>query len=164
MVEKMLVSGMAGLSSMMLRSRVVATGKVRDTSIPPFADADQLAASCGRWRVVMTTVGLGISEFVYRIIALFVSVVSGMDSVHGLSARGWPWQEKKETMHEDECIYTSSCTAIALQSIHLFQSLLQNHCHFSPAHLPLPVYRYSTFHSRSYRRDMGVFLALCQWA
>ena len=31
----------------------------------------------------VATVGLGVSEFVYRIIALLVSVVSGIDSAYG---------------------------------------------------------------------------------
>ena len=43
--------------------------------------------------------------------------------------------EKEETVSFQECIYTAVCTAIALQSIHLFQSLLQQHCIlFSPTH------------------------------
>ena len=39
-------------------------------------------------------------------------------------------QEKRETVSQWECIYTAFCTAIAPQSIHLFQSLLQSHCIF----------------------------------
>ena len=53
--------------------------------------------------------------------------------------RAWIWcnghvaiaNEKEETVSFQECIYTAVCTAIALQSIHLFQSLLQQHCIFS---------------------------------
>ena len=39
-----------------------------------------------RIHMMLATVGLGVSDFVYRIIALFVSVVSGMDSAHGFGA------------------------------------------------------------------------------
>ena len=49
-----------------------------------------------------------------------------------ISHSAWPWlwqeKEKQETVYQKECIYTAVCTAIALQSIHLFQSLLQQHC------------------------------------
>ena len=38
----------------------------------------------------------------------------------------WPLREKEETEYHEECIYTAVYTANALQSIHLFQSLL--HC------------------------------------
>ena len=48
----------------------------------------------------------------------------------------WPWRETGETVYHEECIYTARCTAIALQSIHLFQESLYT---FSPAH-PLPIY------------------------
>ena len=34
------------------------------------------------YETILVTEGLGVSDFVYRIIALFVSVVSGMDSEH----------------------------------------------------------------------------------
>ena len=57
-------------------------------------------------------------------------------------------------MSHEECIYTARYTAIALQSIHLFQS----HCIlYLPTH-PLPVSLYIT--PGQYRIDMGVFLAL----
>ena len=74
-------------------------------------------------------VGLGVSDFVYRIFALFVLVVSGIDSVHGFGA----WIrcigmamaiEKREIIYYKKYIDTTFWTAIALQSIHLFQSLL----------------------------------------
>ena len=55
-----------------------------------------------------------------------------MDSQHGFGALAWPLREKEETVYREECIYTPCCTAIALQSIHLFQSLLWKHCIFSP--------------------------------
>ena len=51
-------------------------------------------------------------------------------------------QEKEETVHYEECINTAVRTAIALQSIHLFQSLLQQHCIFSPTHPCLYIYSY----------------------
>ena len=38
----------------------------------------------------VATVGLGVSDFGYRIFALLVSVVSCMDSKHGFGARTWP--------------------------------------------------------------------------
>ena len=44
------------------------------------------------WRL-LATVGLGVSDFGYRIFALLVSVVScmiwSMNSVHGFSAQAW---------------------------------------------------------------------------
>ena len=45
----------------------------------------------GVWKRVFlfATIGLGISDFVYRIIILFVSVVSGMNSVYELGAQAW---------------------------------------------------------------------------
>ena len=52
-----------------------------------------------------------------------------------------------------------SCTAIALQSIHLFQSLRSESLHFF-AYPSLPVYNTPG----RYRIDMGVFLAPWQWA
>ena len=76
-----------------------------------------------------------ISDIAYSL----VSVVSYMDWEHGFGA----WirctsmaiaKGKQETVYHEECIYTAVCTAIALQSIHLFQSLLQKHCIFSPTH------------------------------
>ena len=51
-------------------------------------------------------------------------------------------KEKQETVYHEECIYTTVCTAIALQSIHLFQVLLQKHCIFSPTHPYLYIYSY----------------------
>ena len=89
-----------------------------------------------------------------------------MDSVHGLGtgldSHAWPWQwqekEKQETVYHEECINTPICTAIALQSIHLFQSLLQKHCIlFSPTHPCLYIYSY-VFTPGLYRIDMRVFL------
>ena len=61
-----------------------------------------------------------------------------------------------ETVYHKECIYTACCTAIALQSIRLFQS----HCTlFRPAH-PLPVYTNSYISTPGqYRIEMGVVLA-----
>ena len=50
-------------------------------------------------------------------------------------------KEKEETESHEECINTAVCSAIALQSIRLFQSLLQKHCILF-AHPPLPVYIY----------------------
>ena len=60
-------------------------------------------------------------------------------------------------VYHEECTYTACCTAIALQSIHLFQS----HCIlFSLTH-PLPVYTHGYISTPGqYRIDMGVFLAL----
>ena len=43
-------------------------------------------------------------------------------------------KEKRETVYHEKCINTAFCAAIALQSIHIFQSLLQKHCIFSPTH------------------------------
>ena len=48
-------------------------------------------------------------------------------------------KERPEIVSQEECINMAVCTAMALQSIHLFQSLLQKHCFFF-AHPPLPVY------------------------
>lgn len=39
--------------------------------------------------LLLATVVLGVSDFVYCIIALFVSVVSGMDHRHGFGAQAW---------------------------------------------------------------------------
>ena len=50
--------------------------------------------------------------------------------------------EKEETVSFQECIYTAIYTAIALQSIYLFQSLLQQHYIFSPTHPYLYIYSY----------------------
>ena len=47
-------------------------------------------------------------------------------------------KEKGETVYHKEYINTAFHTRIALQSIHLFQSLAQSHCIFF-AHLPLPI-------------------------
>ena len=70
-----------------------------------------------------------------------------MDSVRGFGAQAWPWQE---TVYHEECISTAFCTAIALQSIYLFQS----HCLiFCPSTLSC---MYIT--PGLYRIDMGVFL------
>ena len=67
------------------------------------------------------------------------------------------WQE---TVSQEECIYTAVSTAIALQSIHLFQS----HCiNFSPAHTCLYIYSH-VLTPGLYQIDMGIFLALWQWA
>ena len=41
-----------------------------------------------------------------------------MDSRHGFGAQAWLW---RETVHHEETKFTASCTAIALQTIHLFQ-------------------------------------------
>ena len=62
-------------------------------------------------------------------------------SMYGLGV--WVWcmdrytgmamaKEKRETAYHEECVNTPICTAIALRSIHLFQSLLQSHCIFDP--------------------------------
>ena len=69
----------------------------------------------------------------------------GVVSVHGFGAMAtWPLREKEETGYHEECIYTAVCTAIALQSIRLFQSLLQKHCIlFSPTHPCLYIYIFS---------------------
>ena len=62
---------------------------------------------------MIATVGLGVTDFGYRITALIVPVVSvvlcmirGMDSVHGFNAQAWPW---RETVYYKECINTGSC-------------------------------------------------------
>ena len=47
-------------------------------------DPTSQSFKAGNYELV-TTVGLGVSEFVYRIIALFVSVVSGIDWEHGFN-------------------------------------------------------------------------------
>ena len=88
---------------------------------------------------MFATVRLGVSDFGYRMFALLVLVVSCMDSVHESSAQACP-------------------------SVHLFQSLLQQHCIFL-AHPPLPVYIHSyVFTPGLYRIDMRVFFALWQRA
>ena len=96
--------------------------------------------------------------FICRIIALFVSVVSDMGSkhhdfmdLHGFGAPAWSW---REIVYHEECIYTASCTAIALHSIHLFQT----HCIlFSLTHPGL--YSYG-FTPGLHIRDMGFSWAL----
>ena len=66
----------------------------------------------------------------------FEAWIRCMDSVHE-HGHG----EKQETVYHEECIYTPFCTAIARQSIRLFQSLLQKHCIlFSPTHPCLYIY------------------------
>ena len=94
---------------------------------------------------IIVTVGLGVSDFGYRIFVLLISVISYMDSVQGFGAQVWPWQwqgkEKQETLYYKECINTAICTLIALQSNNLFQSLLEQHCFFGPpTPACLPVY------------------------
>ena len=59
------------------------------------------------------TVGLGVSDFGYRIFG-FSGFMSSMDWYSGMA------KEKEETVHHEECINTTICTVIALQSIHLF--------------------------------------------
>ena len=102
--------------------------------------------------VRVATVGLGVSDIAYRMTRF------GVVSVHGFGARAWLWSE---TVYRKECIYTAFCTAMALQSIPLFQSLL--HCiavFFCP---PTPACIYIYFTLDRYRIDMGAFLALWQW-
>ena len=65
-------------------------------------------------------------------------------------------KEKQETVYHEECINTAFCTAIALQSFHLCQTLLQKHCLFPPTH-PLCVCVYvATF---SLQRHGGLLSA-----
>ena len=74
-------------------------------------------------------------------------------------------KEKEETESHEECINTAICTAIALQSIRLFQSLLHCNCSLFRPPTPACIYIYSyVFTPGLYRIDMGVFLALWQWA
>ena len=63
-------------------------------------------------------------------------------------------------MSFQECIYTAICTAIALQSIRLFQSLLHRIAVFL-AHPPLPVCVYIEphFYSRSILHRYGSLLS-----
>ena len=49
-------------------------------------------------------------------------------------------KEKQETVYHEECIITAFCTAIALQSIHLFKVSFRVVASFF-AHSPLPVYK-----------------------
>ena len=65
-------------------------------------------------------------------------------------------KEKEETESHEEWIDTAACTAMALQSIRLFQSLLQSIAFFFFAHPPLPVYIY---HSRSISNRYGSLLS-----
>ena len=67
----------------------------------------------------------------------------------------WPWRETGETVYHEECMYTACRTAIALQSVHLFQ----NHCIFFARPPPSYTYGYISTPGR-YRIDMGIFLAL----
>ena len=63
---------------------------------------------------------------------------------------------KQETVYHEECMNTAICTAIALQPIHLFQSLLRKYCIlFRP---PTPACIFIYFTPGLYRMDMGVFL------
>ena len=62
-------------------------------------------------------------------------------------------KEKQKIVYYEKYIYTPFCTAIALQSIHSFQSLLQKHCVCSPTHPCL--YIYVGFHSRSLSNRYG---------
>ena len=64
-----------------------------------------------------------------------------MDLEHGFGAQVWPLREKEETVYHGECIDTAVCTAIALQSIHLFQSPSESLQSFF-THPPLPIYVY----------------------
>ena len=72
----------------------------------------------------------------------------------------WPHGKKatwQETVSHEECIYMAVCSAMVLQSIHLFQS----HCIvFSPTHPCLYIYIATFFTPGLYRIDIGVFLAL----
>ena len=60
--------------------------------------------------------------------------------------------KNEHTVYHEECIYTTFCTAIALHSMHLFQS---HFIIFSPTHPCLYIY-FFTF--GLHRIDMGVFL------
>ena len=66
--------------------------------------------------------------------------------MHGFGAREWPLREKEETVCHEECIYAAFCTAIALQSIRLFQSLLQSHCSLFRPLTPTCIYKYISLH------------------
>ena len=68
----------------------------RDTTLPSF----------------FATVGLGLGDFVYRIIAFLVSVVPGKAWVRctGMAMA----KEKREIVYHEECINTAFCAAIAL--------------------------------------------------
>ena len=110
-----------------------------------------------RWDLLIATIGLGsvISDIAYSWNCSFrISVVSCMDSAWPLQ---WQEKEKQETVYHEECIYTPVCTAIALQSIHFFLSLLQQHCIFSPTHPCLCIY-IAMFHSRSISNRYGSLL------
>ena len=83
-------------------------------------------------RYIIATVGLGVSDFGYRI---SVSLVSCIDLEHVFGLDAWilcmdsvhthgHCKEKQETVYHEECINTAFCNAIALQSIHF----LQSHC------------------------------------
>ena len=91
--------------------------------------------------------GLVISYIAYRIIRVSVGLGKG-GTLFRHSHGAWPWRE----VGYEASIYTAYCTAIALQSIHLFLS----HCIlFSPVH-PLPVY---TCYSRSISDRYGSFIS-----
>ena len=103
----------------------------------------------------------GVSDFVYRMIALFVSVVSGIGSktlwFYGLE---WIWcigmaiaKEKREIAYYKEYIYTAFCTAIALYSIHTFEI---DYIVFLPTYPNLDTY----FHSRSISSRYGSLSAV----
>ena len=62
-------------------------------------------------------------------------------------------------MYHEECRNAAFCTAIALQSMKLFQSLLQSHCIFFRPPTSARIYIYLRFHSRSISNDMGLFFS-----
>ena len=118
------------------------------------SDSDDLQNLRHVYADALAAEGLGVSDFVYRIshYSCFGGFRHGFETMvcfmHDQAT--WPW---RETVHNEECIYTAPRTAIALQSIHLFQS----HCiFFRPPTVPVYI---ATSHSRSISNRYGSFLS-----
>ena len=100
-----------------------------------------------------------------RIFAVLISMVSCMDLVQGFSARAWPLRKRSRGQCTTRSVYILLFALQLLFSRSISFGVSFRSIAFFFAHPTLPVYTYSYFfHSRSYRIDMGVFLALWQWA
>ena len=88
----------------------------------------------------------------------------GVVSVHGFGENHMAIaKEKEETGSHEECINTAICNCSSVDSS-LAESL-SLHLQSFFAHPPLPAYTYIYVITPGlYRIDMGVFLALWQWA
>ena len=86
---------------------------------------------------IPVTAGLGVSDLIYRIIPIIrLSTVSGMRPKHHVCIERCSGMDHCGRQYHKECIYTTSSTANALQSIHLCST----HCILFFARRYFPVY------------------------